>query len=154
MDLIVARAIHVLAVVVWIGGVGFVTTVVFPSFRARAPLERLAGFVRFEERFAFQARITVALAGLSGLYMVAKLDLWARFASSHFWWMHAMLGLWLAFAAMLFVLEPLVLRRRLHRAIDGPDGPRLFARMERLHQVLFALAAITILGATAGAHGL
>ena len=33
-DIILARAIHVLAVLVWIGGVAFVTLVVMPSVRA------------------------------------------------------------------------------------------------------------------------
>ena len=33
-DLVLARAIHVTAVVFWIGGVGFVTWVVMPALRA------------------------------------------------------------------------------------------------------------------------
>jgi hypothetical protein len=101
-----------------------------------------------------QARVWVALAGASGLYLVAKLQLWPRFAMPQFWWMHAMAGLWIIFAAMLFVLEPLVLHARLKAAIGTPAGARLFARMERAHRVLFALAMITVLGAVAGSHGL
>ena len=34
-DLAIARAVHVLAVVIWIGGVGMVTTVILPVVRAR-----------------------------------------------------------------------------------------------------------------------
>ena len=34
-------------------------------------------------------------------------DLWGRFGEARFWWMHAMVGLWLVFALMLFVIEPL-----------------------------------------------
>ena len=33
-DLVLARAIHVIAVLFWIGGVGFVTWVVMPALRA------------------------------------------------------------------------------------------------------------------------
>ena len=33
MDVVVARTIHVLAIVLWIGGVGFVTTVLMPAVR-------------------------------------------------------------------------------------------------------------------------
>jgi hypothetical protein len=33
MDIVIARIVHVLAVVLWIGGVGFVTTVLFPAVR-------------------------------------------------------------------------------------------------------------------------
>lgn len=155
MDLIVARALHVVSVVAWIGGVGFVTTVLLPGVRrANAPEARLRAFLQAESRFAPQALVWVALAGLSGLYLVWRLELWPRFASAHYWWMHAMVGLWAVFAAMLFVIEPLALHARLAAAADTPDGARLFARMERLHRVLFAAALVTVLGAVAGAHGL
>ena len=155
MDLILARAIHVLSVVLWIGGVAFVTTILFPAVRrTEAPQQRLAAFLKFEARFAPQARITVALAGLSGLYLVAALHAWARFASPHFWWMHAMVGLWLIFALMLFIIEPLILHRRLAKALGHPDSGQVFDRMERFHRVLLALSVITVLGAVAGSHGL
>ena len=43
MDLVVARIVHVLSIVMWIGGVGFVTTVLFPLIRrSTAPDGRLA----------------------------------------------------------------------------------------------------------------
>ena len=35
-DLAIARAIHVVAVVLWIGGVAFVTTTLLPACRATA----------------------------------------------------------------------------------------------------------------------
>ncbi len=155
MDLIVARALHVLSVLIWIGGVAFVTTALMPGIRrALPPQDRLAAFVQFESRFAPQARVWVGLAGLSGLYLIAKLGLWSRFTSAQFWWMHAMVALWLIFAAILYVLEPLVLHARLKAAVDTPAGAALFARMHRLHQLLFAFAVITVLGAVAGSHGL
>jgi uncharacterized membrane protein len=155
MDIIIARIVHVLAVVLWIGGVGFVTTVLFPSVRrANAPEDRLAAFVRVEEAFAWQARISVALAGLSGLYMTVRLDAWGRFASIAYWWMDAMALLWAAFALMLFVLEPLVLHRRLTRAIRAGASSGLFDRMERLHRLMLGLSLITVLGAVGGSHGL
>jgi uncharacterized membrane protein len=155
MDLALARAIHVLAVVLWIGGVGFVTTVLFPAVRRAHPAPaRLAAFIQFEGWFAPQARIAVALAGLSGLYMIAKMDVWDRFASPRFWWMHAMVCLWLIFALMLFVIEPFVLHRRLAKALEEPDSGRLFDRMERLHRILLVLSLVTVFGAVAGSHGL
>ena len=45
-DLALARSLHVVAVVLWIGGVGFVTTVLLPAIRRlKAPEERVAFFV-------------------------------------------------------------------------------------------------------------
>lgn len=155
MDLVIARIIHVLAVVLWIGGVGFVTTVLFPGVRrSEAPEARLAAFLKLEHLFAWQARISVALAGLSGVYMTWRLDAWDRFASPRFWWMDAMAGLWLVFAAMLYVIEPLGLHRRLQHAAASGSSSRQFDRMERFHRIMLALSLITVLGAVGGSHGL
>lgn len=150
-DFVLARALHVLAVVIWIGGVAFVTLVLLPSIRRSAlPKERLSTFHRFEGRFAPQASLWVLLAGASGLWMTWRADLWHRFAESAYWWMHAMVLVWLAFALMLFVIEPLFLHRRM---AASPDPARDFARMERIHWLLLAVSLITTLGAVAGSHG-
>jgi hypothetical protein len=65
-----------------------------------------------------------------------------------------MVGLWAVFAAMLFVIEPLVLHRRLEAAVAAGQSAQMLDRMARFHQVMLALALVTILGAVGGAHGL
>ncbi len=150
-DFIIAQIIHVVAILFWIGGVGFVTSVVMPSIREGSPSEeRLAAFHRIEGRFAWQARIWVALAGASGFWMVYRADLWSRYADPHFWWMHAMLLVWLLFAIMLFVIEPLFL----HRQMANSSCPAQFRRMERMHWMLLLLSIIALVGAIGGSHGL
>src|SRR6516165_633016 len=147
-----ARVVHVIAVLFWIGGVAFVTTVAMPAIRRQyGPSDRLAAFHEFEGPFARQARFWVLLAGASGLWMSYRGDLWARFTDLHFWWMHAMVGVWVIFAIMLFVLEPLALHRRM-KASANPA--RDFARMERVHRLLLGLSLIAVAGAVAGSHGL
>ena len=152
-QLAIARALHVLAVVLWIGGVGFVTTVLLPAVRhLKTPAERVAFFDAIERRFAWQARATTLLAGLTGFYMTTRLDLWSRFHSAAYWWMHAMVAVWLLFTIMLFVAEPLVLHRWFQkRAMSDPEGT--FALIERMHRVLLAVSLVTVLGAVAGSHG-
>lgn len=79
-DVLIARALHVLGVVLWIGGVGFVTTVLLPAVRrTKDPEERIAFFEAVEKRFANQARGTTLLVGISGFYMISVWDLWHRF---------------------------------------------------------------------------
>lgn len=100
-----ARALHVLAIVLWIGGVGLVTTVLLPMLRRMPdPADRRTMFEEVERRFGGQARISIALAGLTGLYMLVRMHLWHRFASPLYWWMHAMVilssGGWHASAGM------------------------------------------------------
>lgn len=153
-DIAIARAIHVLAVVVWIGGVAMVTAVVLPLVRRVGdPAKRLSLFEAVERRFIWQARIATLLVAASGFYMVDRLDLWRGFRSLEFWWMDAMVGLWLVFAAILFVGEPLILHRRMQRrALTAPDST--FAALHWLHWVLLGLSVVTVLAAVAGSSGM
>jgi len=150
----IARALHVLSVVLWIGGVGFVTTVLLPAVRRlRPPDERMSLFGQVERRFAWQARLTTIIAGLTGFYMVHRFGLWNRFQHGDYWWMHAMVAVWVLFTLMLFVLEPLVLHRwLLARSQVEPEAT--FRLVEWLHRVLLAISLVTLLGAVAGSHGL
>ena len=151
-DLVLARAVHVVAVLFWIGGVGFVTSVLMPQLQATEPPHaRLVRFQQFEARFASQALLWVLLAGASGFWMIARTGLWSRFGDGRFWWMHLMVALWSIFVMMLFVIEPLHLRRRLSGSANQAAD---FTRMIRLHQLLLAVSIITIVSAVVGSHGL
>lgn len=148
-----ARVLHVLGVVLWIGGVAMVTTVLIPAMaQMRSASERTEFFSRIESRFAPQARFTTLLVGLSGFYMVHILDAWSRFTQLRFWWMHAMVLVWLIFTLMLFVLEPYVLRRQIKNTAERDLG-KTFARMRRMHWVMLSLSLVAIAGAVAGSHG-
>lgn len=148
-----ARAVHVLSVVHWIGGLAFVTFVILPSMREFDADRRLAVFDALERRFAWQARISVLLAGVSGFYLFDVFDHWDRIADPSFWWLHAMIALWAIFMVMLFVAEPLFLHAWFDaRARRDADGA--FRIALRGHRVLSTLALITVAGAVGGAHGL
>jgi len=127
--------------------------VLLPALRRGDLGNRLQVFEAIERRFAWHARLATLIVGLTGFYMTQRLDLWDRFRSGGFWWMHAMVCLWLLFTLLLFVAEPLVLHRRFHaRALVVPDAA--FALLHRAHWLLLALSLITILGAVAGSQGL
>jgi uncharacterized membrane protein len=84
--LTLARAIHILALVIGIGGVAVVTTIVLPQARECADAaEALALFERFERRFVTQVRYSILLVGLSGIAMLAFTDSWSRFRNASFW---------------------------------------------------------------------
>lgn len=152
-ELALARALHVLGVVLWIGGVAMVTTVLLPAVQRYVnPGEQVEFFEQIESRFAAQARWTTALVGITGLWLTWRFGLWSRFAEARFWWMHAMVVVWLVFTVMLFVLEPLFLHRRLReRSRRDPSGT--FALIRRFHWALLVLSLITVFGAVAGSHG-
>ncbi len=153
IDVIVARALHVLAVVIWIGGVSMATTIILPGVRrGRFGQNKLQAFQAVEHFFIWQARAAIVIVGLSGLYMVARLDLWDRFQALEFWWMHAMVCVWLLFAFMLFIAEPFILHRYFRRwAVEDPDAA--FLRLLRVHWMLLILSLATIFGAVCGSQG-
>ena len=152
-DFALARAVHVLALVHWIGGVTMVTTIVLPRARTLPDASAaLTDFETFEGRFAVQARFSILLAGLSGLYMLDKLQAWAWLLDSAFWWLTLMIAVWAVFALMVFVLEPLVVHR-LFRDYALRDKEHAFALAIRLHAVALAASAFAIAAGVLGAHG-
>ena len=135
-------AIHVLSVVWWIGGVATVTASLLPLFNRLPGDERIQWIQQFEGRFANQARIAVLLAGISGFWMYALLP----GALMHTWWIGLMLLVWVLFAVMLFVAEPL----RLPAKLGVIHSPRRFLAV---HAVLLVLALVAIAGGVIGARG-
>ncbi|VAX15066.1 hypothetical protein MNBD_NITROSPINAE03-1912 [hydrothermal vent metagenome] len=152
-DITLARSIHVIGVVLWIGGVGMVTTVVLPAVRRfKSAQERLKFFEEVEGRFAWQARFTTQLTGLSGLYMLYSMDAWSYYGSLEYWWVSAMTALWALFTLMLFVIEPLFLRKWFaKKAKSDPEGT--FRIIQFLHIFLLIISLIVVFGAVTGAHG-
>lgn len=148
-----ARVVHVLGVVLWIGGVAMVTTVLLPSLRRMDSADdAITLFDRLETRFALQAKFAVLLTGASGFYMLDYIDAWGRYTDPSYWWVHAMTAVWAIFTLVLFVLEPMLLRRwfREHGERD-PAGTMVV--IQRFHGVLLVLSLTTITGAVAGSHG-
>lgn len=152
-DLALARALHVFAVVLWIGGVGFVTTVLLPSIRRRQDvINGPALFESLEGPFSLQAKFTTLLAGLSGLYMLWAIDGWERYLDPAYWWLHAMTVIWAIFTIVLFVLEPLFLHDWFRRKAET-DAKAVLVLLQRMHWILLTLSLITVLGAVYGSHG-
>ncbi len=64
--LALARVVHVIAVVLWIGGVAMVTTVLIPAIKSmKSKEEQIKTFEAIEGKFARQAKITMLLIGIT-----------------------------------------------------------------------------------------
>jgi hypothetical protein len=147
--LALARTLHVLAVVIWIGGVSIVTTALLPAVRrGELGADWLTAFHAIERRFVWQARAAIIIvvahdrASRSvGQVPLRRLLVDARDGRS--------VG---DLRVGLFVLEPLILDRHLGAsAIRRPAAT--FAWLAALHWLLLTLSLITIVGAVAGSHG-
>src|SRR5690606_1604950 len=123
MEYAFARVVHVLAIVLWIGGVAMVTLVLLPAVRRfKDPAERVAFFARVESRFAAPSRITTLLAAVSGCCMLDASG-WQRLAVPQFWWSRAMILVWRILTLMVLVRQPLFLPRWfLRRAERAPES--------------------------------
>ncbi len=67
MLLTILLIIHVICVIVWIGGVSFVTTVIFPMmYRTEGSLEKALLFQGVEHRFAGMVKWLIGIVGVTG----------------------------------------------------------------------------------------
>ncbi len=63
--------IHVICVIIWIGGVSFVTTVIFPMmYQTEGSLEKSLMFQRVEHRFAGMVRWLIGIVGITGFWLL------------------------------------------------------------------------------------
>ena len=147
------RVVHVIAVILWIGGVSMVTTVIIPAIKKmKSKEEQIESFEAIEGKFAAQAKITTLLTGLSGFYMLYEMNAWTRYLDYRFWWLHAMTLVWIVFTLILFVLEPFVLHEVFKKyALSNPE--KTLRIMHKAHWILLILSLITTTGAVAGSHG-
>jgi uncharacterized membrane protein len=152
-DYVFARVLHVIAVVLWIGGVAMVTTVIIPAVKKMSSKEdQIKTFEQIEGRFALQAKVTTLITGLTGFYMIYVLDAWDRYFELKYWWIHAMTLVWILFTLVLYILEPLLLHKLFKKYVKE-NPARTFSIMHRVHWILLMLSLITTAGAVAGCHG-
>ena len=147
---IFARALHVISVVIWIGGVSFVTLVLLPALNNIIDSEKkLELFEQLEGKFAFYARIFTLLTGFSGFFMLEFLHAWHHYGDLHFWWLHLMTFVWLLFIIVLFILEPLFLHHWFHEQAKK-NSNRTFRIITFLHIFVLILSLLAVFFAVAG----
>ena len=153
IDLAIAKGIHVLSIVVWIGGVAFVTSVLIPAIRnSTDETIQISIFNHIESRFSKIARFAVVVAGLSGFYMTYRLNAWYRFFEIQYAWMHSMVFIWLMFMFALFVIEPFISKYH-GRIIKNNQISDHLLKTHIVHWMILILSMTTIFFALLGSHG-
>ena len=145
-------AIHVLGVVVWIGGVAFVTIIVFPMLlRMEGSLEKMLLFQGIEHRFAKIAKVSVAVVGITGAWMLQITGEWRTLFSAGGIGPTLMLIVWTFY--LLVLLFEARLFKVLFRGEAQQDTSRVFFRLSVFHWVVLGLSLLAIgVGVWAG-HG-
>lgn len=150
---VLARTIHVVAIVFWIGGVAFITTTLLPTINKVVDKEqRVLLFEQLEHKFAWHAKLATLATGVSGYYMLDFLNAWQRYQELQYWWLHLMTFVWLIFSLVLFVLEPLFLHRWFIEQAKK-DSNKSFKLLQKMHYILFSISILAVVGAVGGSHG-
>lgn len=145
MPYVIALTIHILSVVIWIGGVAFVTLVTFPMIlRMEKSLEMVMVFQGVEHRFGKIAKVMVILAGLSGLYLIYEKGL-----SPGVW---IMIVLWVVYASLLFGLEKMIFKKLFSKPDKQADMKTVFNMLQVFHWVVLALSLFAITAGVYTAH--
>jgi putative copper export protein len=149
--------IHLLTVILWIGGLSFITTMIFPIIiKTEDPLAKVLLFRKVEHRFARTARIYNLVTGASGLIMVLIMGWQKVLFTGAGLPLLIMVLIWVFWFVMLFGLEPLVIRKMLERMMKNSekmDIDAVFSRMNRMHWFLLVLSFVAATGGAVFAHG-
>ncbi len=145
MEYIIALTIHILSIVIWIGGVAFVTLVTFPMIRRMdKSLEMVMMFQGTEHRFGKIAKVMVILAGLSGLYLIYE-----KGTSFGVW---LMIVIWSFYAALLFGLEKMIFKKLFGQPSNVMDTKKVFNILQTFHWIVLGLSFLAIIAGIYAGH--
>ncbi|GAB4491556.1 MAG: hypothetical protein OHK006_25500 [Thermodesulfovibrionales bacterium] len=147
-------ALHVSIVVLWIGGVAFVTMIIFPMLlKMEESLEKVMMFQRVENAFARHARIYAWLTGLTGGVLLWLTGQHAALFTRDTAGVTVMIAVWIAYVLVLSF------EKRLFGIIFSGrkelEPSRVFFRLSAFHWIVLGLSmAAVFLGVLAGHGGL
>jgi len=139
--------LHLIGVVVWVGGMSFAHLCLRPAALALPPPQRLPLMTAALGRFFAHVTVSLLLIWASGLAMMIQ----AGFAASPLAW-HAMMGIALVMTVIFVVIRALRYPRLLAgvAAADWPAAAAALGGIRVLVAVNLALGALTIALATIG----
>ncbi len=136
--------LHVLSVVIWIGGVAFVTAIVLPVLtRMEDSMAKVSFFIGFEKRFQLLAKILVVIVGATGIILFFHRGGFVSLNQEETLLLGYKFFIWLFYFALLFGAE-----KRLIATLISPKTPpdRAFRRLSVFHWVVLILSLIAVVG--------
>ena len=151
------HVIHVAAVILWIGGLGFITIVMLPMvIKMPDALQKVLLFGRIEHKFAPLARVYNAVTGITGFIMMFSMGWQKMLLTREGHTLLFMLAVWVFWFVMLFGLEPLIIRKMLDKLAKSGEKTEIetiFTRMNKLHVILLILSLLASAAGIMFAHG-
>lgn len=134
--------LHVLSVIIWIGGVAFVTAIVFPVLgRMEDSMAKMSFFMGFERRFQLLAKIFMTLAGATGMLLFWQRGAFASLTGEETGLLGYKFFVWLIYAILLFGAE----KRLMGTLVSQKTPPeKAFKRLSIFHWVVLILSLIAV----------
>ncbi len=148
----ILTAVHVAIVVLWIGGVSFVTIVIFPMLLETGDsLEKVLMFQRVESVFARQARYYAWVAGITGFLLLYMKGLHSLLFTKD------TIGISIMVIAWAFYTFVLTFEKRIFKIIFGDpnkyDPAKIFVLLSRFHWIILGVSFAAILFGVWAGHG-
>lgn len=148
----ILTAIHVLGVVIWIGGVAFVTMVVFPMImRMEGSIEKMIFFQGVEHRFANIAKISVGVVGITGAWLLYLTGQWRTLFTAAGIAPTLMVIVWTMYVFVLLFEAHLF--KLIFRGEAQQDTSKVFARLSAFHWVVLGLGLLAVAVGVWAGHG-
>lgn len=135
--------LHVLSVVIWIGGVAFVTSIIFPVLaRMEDSMAKVTFFMGFEKRFQLLAKVLVVIVGATGFILFLHRGGVVSLTTEETILLGYKSLVWLIYFALLFGAE-----KRLMATLVSPNTPveKAFKRLMIFHWVVLVLSLLAII---------
>ena len=154
----ILHIIHLLTVILWIGGLAFVTTMIFPMLlKTQNALEKVLLFRRIEHRFARVARAYNVIVGVTGFAMLFTMGWHKTLLTRPGIPLLIMTLIWVFWFVMLFGLEPVLIKKMLDNMAKSGDKleiDTIFAKMNRMHWLMLLISLVAAAAGAVFAHGL
>lgn len=144
-------ALHVVTIVLWIGGVAFVTVIILPMLvTMEDSLEKVMLFQRVENKFARQARFYAWIAGVTGVILLYLTGEYKTLFSINGIGVTVMLIVWLIYTFIL------TFEKRIFKVLFSQkelDTAKIFRRLNIFHWFVLALSLAAIFIGVLSGHG-
>lgn len=152
MIIAILTTVHVLSIVIWIGGVAFVTMTVFPMIlRMESSLEKTLFFQGIEHRFARVAKACVIIVGITGALLLHLTGEWKILFSLKGISPTLTLIVWVFY--VLILLFEAKLFKAIFKGNRQQDTSKIFYRLTIFHWVILVLSLSAVAIGVFSAHG-
>jgi len=145
-------ALHVTTIVLWIGGVAFVTIIIFPMLLGMEDsFEKVLMFQRVENKFARHARYYAGIAGITGGILLSITGQYKELFTRNTVGVSFMLLVWL-FYALVLIFEKTVFGV-LFSDPKKLDASKIFFRLNVFHWAILGLSLAAVFIGVWSGHG-